>query len=350
MINVEEVDFYHHKHRRPAISAKSSYTSIRLPQGTKAWNRSGMTVPSAQSPSSHGAHWRGSDRSYHHEQRSTEQRIIPDVVERNVSRWRSERQGVSRNPVFKSDDESSQQDEVVNGTLSALQRDVEETTEILRRKNEQWKIERRQFQTEMEVTGRMSIVENDDWLATRLKAVSSDDMNRELGKIKDDQKQNAVTDTLAALVYDVNATAEVLRRGRDSMNRDKAKKNKKQEIEYHLRLTPQPDFPPPKREQPPLDPFTVDDMNRDYGVEMTESQTDTGRRKRARSETPRRTLQIEGSPEPEPAIICAYCSEEIEGAILTALAPNSERAQKFHTYHFMCTYCQKALTMHGTYR
>ena len=33
--------------------------------------------------------------------------------------------------------------------------------------------------------------------------------------------QNAVVDTLAALVYDVNATAEVLRRG--SMKRKKAK-------------------------------------------------------------------------------------------------------------------------------
>lgn len=62
--------------------------------------------------------------------------------------------------------------------------------------------------------------------------------------------------------------------------------------------------------------------------------------------------------------MCAYCSEvpffqfclvfplaswwidlwshqEIDGPVLTALAPNSDRAQKFHTYHFMCTYCQK---------
>ena len=66
---------------------------------------------------------------------------------------------------------------------------VESCRKVLSRKIDLQKIERRQFQTEMEVTGRMSIVENDDWLATRLKAVSSDDMNRELGKIKDDQSK-----------------------------------------------------------------------------------------------------------------------------------------------------------------
>lgn len=100
---------------------------------------------------------------------------------------------------------------------------MEETTEILRRKNEQWvsaksskafgkkvdlqKIERRQFQTEMEVTGRMSIVENDDWLATRLKAVSSEDMNRELGKIKDDQSKLR---TIFDLVNLVNSQSKTL--------------------------------------------------------------------------------------------------------------------------------------------
>ncbi|CAJ0584474.1 unnamed protein product, partial [Mesorhabditis spiculigera] len=59
---------------------------------------------------------------------------------------------------------------------------------------------------------------------------------------------------------------------------------------------------------------------------------------------------IQPSPPPTAPAICAYCDGEIDGQILTALAPNSERAQKFHTYHFMCTYCQKALNMHGTYR
>jgi hypothetical protein len=52
--------------------------------------------------------------------------------------------------------------------------------------------------------------------------------------------------------------------------------------------------------------------------------------------------------------------------VLTALAPNATKAQKFHPYHFMCCYCQKvgemgkkpfgfgppfqALNLHGTFR
>ncbi|VBB35547.1 unnamed protein product, partial [Acanthocheilonema viteae] len=55
------------------------------------------------------------------------------------------------------------------------------------------------------------------------------------------------------------------------------------------------------------------------------------------------------SPVSSPAI-CAFCSEKIDGPIITALAPNSYYAQKFHPYHFMCTYCQKALNLRGTYR
>ncbi|VDM66768.1 unnamed protein product [Strongylus vulgaris] len=146
-------------------------------------------------------------------------------------------------------------------------------------------------------------------------------MNKELGKIKDDQRQNAVTDTLAALVYDVNATAEVLRRGGQGKDRGGRKSQQKEEIEYRLRLTPAPEderpFPAPrKRDNIPDEKFTVD----------------------------------EGSPPPMAPVVCAYCNEEIDGPILTALAPNSERAQKFHTYHFMCCYCQKALNMHGTFR
>ncbi|CAJ0567860.1 unnamed protein product, partial [Mesorhabditis spiculigera] len=172
---------------------------------------------------------------------------------------------------------------------------------------------------------------------------------------EDNLRTNAVTDTLAALVYDVNATAEVLRRG--SLGRDKGKKKDRgsEEVEYRLRLTPTVDeeprpFPSPKQyEQLPEEKTTVEDMHRDFGVDISESHTASLRR-RARSETPRRTLQIEPSPPPTAPAICAYCDGEIDGQILTALAPNSERAQKFHTYHFMCTYCQKALNMHGTYR
>ncbi|CAB3410750.1 unnamed protein product [Caenorhabditis bovis] len=250
---------------------------------------------------------------------------IPDPVERHVARWRSESRNSNRDKVFRNDEEFSQQDEIVNGTLTALKNDVEQTTEIIRRKQEQMRLERRQFQTEMEVTGRISVDPSDDWLAARLKAVSADDMNNTLHKLKDDQKQNAVTDTLAALVYDVNATTEVLRRANMG----------------HV--------PPPRPKLPEDDNIEVDDFSRNYGVQMTE-ETDSLRRRRARSTTPRRTLHISGSPEPPAAAVCAYCSEEIDGPILTALAPNSERAQKFHTYHFMCTYCQKALNMHGTFR
>lgn len=39
----------------------------------------------------------------------------------------------------------------------------------------------------------------------------------------------------------------------------------------------------------------MDEVSRDYGVDMSESQTNSLRRTRARSETPRRTLQIEVS-------------------------------------------------------
>ncbi|VDL73227.1 unnamed protein product [Nippostrongylus brasiliensis] len=278
---------------------------------------------------------------------------IPDPVERHVARWRSESR--SSNKVFRNDEEPSQQDEIVNDTLTALKDDVEKTTEVIKMRQQQMRIERHQFQTEMEVTGRISVSPTDEWLNTRLRTVSTEDMNRKLGKIKEDQRQHAVTDTLAALVYDVNATAEVLRRGSLGQGKGGRKSAQKEETEYRLRLTPAPEdeqhpFPSPKPRHVSDERYTVDEVSHDYGVAMSESQTDSLRRTRARSETPRRTLQIEGSPPPSAPVVCAYCSEEIDGPILTALAPNSERAQKFHTYHFMCCYCQKALNMHGTFR
>uniref|UniRef100_A0A158PAE4 LIM zinc-binding domain-containing protein n=1 Tax=Angiostrongylus cantonensis TaxID=6313 RepID=A0A158PAE4_ANGCA len=293
----------------------------------------------------------------------------PDPVERHVAKWRSESR--SSNKVFRNDEEPSQQGEIVSNTLNALKDDVEQTTEVIRKRQQQMRMERRQFQTEMEVTGRVSVSPTDEWLSTRLRTISTEDMSRELGKIKDDQRQNAVTDTLAALVYDVNATAEVLRRGSLKRGKDGRRSTHKEEIEYRLRLTPAPEdqqhpFPTPRPRQVsergdqddlvifqdlvPEEKYTVDEVSRDYGVALSESQTSSFRRKRTRSETPRRTLQIEGSPPPSAPVVCAYCSEEIDGPILTALAPNSERAQKFHTYHFMCCYCQKALNMHGTFR
>ncbi|KAL6733045.1 hypothetical protein Aduo_003733 [Ancylostoma duodenale] len=306
--------------------------------------------------STHSYHWRSESRQTQHTEPHlrTDSRAsnAPDPVERHVQRWRSESR--SSNKVFRNEEEPSQQDEIVSGTLTALKDDVEQTTEIIRRKQQQMRMERRQFQTEMEVTGRVSISPTDEWLSTRLRTVSTEDMNRELGKIKEDQRQNAVTDTLAALVYDVNATAEVLRRGSQGKDKGGRRSTHKEEIEYRLRLTPAAEderpFPAPRKRQVQEEKFTVDEVSRDYGMAMSESQTNSLRRMRARSETPRRTLQIEGSPPPPPPVVCAYCNEEIDGPILTALAPNSERAQKFHTYHFMCCYCQKALNMHGTFR
>jgi hypothetical protein len=240
--------------------------------------------------------------------------------------------------------------DAVHNTLHALVEDVNKTTEIIRRRREQELLEKRTFQSEMEVNGRISIEPSEDWLNLRLKSVSTDDLKKELGRVKGDQRQNAVVDTLAALVYDVNATAEVLRRG--SLKRKKPKVQ--EEVEYRLRLTPAPDdnilyHHEERPSQPPEDNFTLEQVKKDYGVELSESQTSSLKR-RARSTTPRRTINIEGSPEPGALPICAYCSQEIDGATLTALAPNSVRAQKFHPYHFMCCYCQKALNLRGTYR
>ncbi|VDK42954.1 unnamed protein product [Anisakis simplex] len=216
---------------------------------------------------------------------------------------------------------------VVHDTLDTVVDGVNATTELIRRKNNENILERKSFHTEMEVTGNISVDQSDEWLSTRLMSISTEDMQKELSKVKDDQmnairedkflEQNAVTDTLAALVYDIDATAEVLRRG-------SLKKQKKQqeEVEYKLRITPGPE----------------DDL---YPSSL---------KKRPRSETPRRTINVEGSPPPSAAAVCAFCCEEIDGPIITALAPNSNRAQKFHTYHFMCAYCQKALNLRGTYR
>lgn len=239
----------------------------------------------------------------------------------------------------------------VQNTLDTMVDSVNATTELIRRKQNEYVMERKSFQTEMEVTGRISVEPTEDLRSTRLKSVSTEDMQKELSKLKDDQKQNAVTDTLAALVYDIDATAEVLRRG----SLKKKKKIIGEEVTgYNLRITPGPEeevvpFPSPKPRQVDVDGFTLERVSRDYGVDISESQT-SSLKKRARSETPRRTINIEGSPPPSSLPVCAFCSEEIEGPIITALAPNSYRAQKFHPYHFMCTYCQKALNLRGTYR
>uniref|UniRef100_A0A1I8ANP0 LIM zinc-binding domain-containing protein n=1 Tax=Steinernema glaseri TaxID=37863 RepID=A0A1I8ANP0_9BILA len=255
----------------------------------------------------------------------------------------------SESRTSKTSEHQSEHANAVNDTLQALEQDVQRTTEILRRKHEQQILERRTFTTEMEVNGRISVEPQEDWLSTRIKSISTEDMKKELGKVKDDQRRNAVEDTLAALVYDVNATAEVLRRG--SLKKKKKPAVVHEEVEYKLRLTPQRDeYVPPRRSEPPADePVTMDQVSKDYGVEISESQMSSLKR-RARSTTPKVTLNVEQSPPPTALPICAYCNEEVEGPVITALAPNSVRAQKFHPYHFMCTYCLKALNLRGTYR
>ncbi|VDO55133.1 unnamed protein product [Onchocerca flexuosa] len=105
-------------------------------------------------------------------------------------------------------------------------------------------------------------------------------------------EQNAVTDTLAALVYDIDATAEVLRRG--SM---KKKRTSGEEVitGYNLRITPGPEeaipIPSPKYDRAE-DGLTLEEVSRDYGVDISDSQM-SSTKKRARSETPRRMINIE---------------------------------------------------------
>uniref|UniRef100_A0A0N4ZSG3 LIM zinc-binding domain-containing protein n=1 Tax=Parastrongyloides trichosuri TaxID=131310 RepID=A0A0N4ZSG3_PARTI len=251
-------------------------------------------------------------------------------------------------------DMPSQHVDAIHSTLAVLKDDVEKTTEIIRRKQQEQLNEQKMFNANMEVNGRISMIVDDDWLSTRLKSISRDDMRKELDKVKHNQQQNVVGDTLAALVYDVEATTEVLRRA----GQRKPKKTRviSEEVEYRLKLSPAPedddlyDPKPVKTDyQSYNEPMTMETIKNDYGVEITENSINQ-RHNRARSQTPRRTIAIESSSPPPMVPHCAYCSEEIEGAILTALAPNAERAQKFHPYHFMCIYCQKALSLRGTYR
>uniref|UniRef100_A0A0K0E9M7 LIM zinc-binding domain-containing protein n=1 Tax=Strongyloides stercoralis TaxID=6248 RepID=A0A0K0E9M7_STRER len=248
----------------------------------------------------------------------------------------------------------SQHIDAIHSTLAVLKDDVEKTTEIIRRKQQEQLNEQKMFNANMEVNGRISMIADDDWLSTRLKSISRDDMRKELDKVKNNQQQNVVGDTLAALVYDVEATTEVLRRA--GQRKPKKTRVVSEEVEYRLKLSPAPenddsyDPQPKKREYPQYnDTMTMETIKNDYGVEITEDSV-SQRHQRGRSQTPRRTIAIDSTSPPQPLPICAYCSEEIDGQILTALAPNAEHAQKFHPYHFMCIYCQKALSLRGTYR
>lgn len=53
-------------------------------------------------------------------------------------------------------------------------------------------MERKSFQTEMEVTGRISVEPTEDLRSTRLKSVSTEDMQKELSKLKDDQSMDII--------------------------------------------------------------------------------------------------------------------------------------------------------------
>jgi hypothetical protein len=97
--------------------------------------------------------------------------------------------------------------EVAHATLDALVTDVNKTTEVIRRHQEQQMMDKRTFQSEMEVSGRIEVEPQESWLNLRLKSVSTEDLKKELGRVKEDQRQHVVTDTLAALVYDLDATA-----------------------------------------------------------------------------------------------------------------------------------------------
>lgn len=53
-------------------------------------------------------------------------------------------------------------------------------------------IDKRTFQSEMEVNGRISVEPQEDWLTLRLKSVSTEDMKKELGKVKNDQRKQFI--------------------------------------------------------------------------------------------------------------------------------------------------------------
>lgn len=209
----------------------------------------------------------------------------------------------------------------------------------------------------------------------RMHAISTEDMSQILTDVKHEQAKNVVVDTLAALVTDVNATTEVLRSSSIKRREPEIVKKKKDtslrsappvpqepEVEYKLRISnlnnaapERPSstmpFPSPKRRSSPFgERCSVERVCQEFGIPTPTPEDNM--KKRARSETPscRKIIQIESSAPPPSVPICAGCGHQITGACVTALAPNAERAQKFHPEHFVCTYCQKALNVKGTYK
>ncbi|KFD51815.1 hypothetical protein M514_07342 [Trichuris suis] len=206
----------------------------------------------------------------------------------------------------------------------------------------------------------------------RIKNVTVQQANQMLDEVKQEQEKNVVIDTLAALVTDVNATAQVLRR---SVSRSRLEESETDtsllertgsesiierpasvvwerptaEVEYHLHIhsPAHMDYSDAR-----YSPYAT--RKPIWDQEQLKSGKDYSSREclsRARSETPTRKIILLEEPVRHEAPICAACKKPIDkGACITALAPNSTRAQKYHPAHFVCSYCMKPLNLKGTYR
>ncbi|KRZ11130.1 Regulator of G-protein signaling rgs-2 [Trichinella zimbabwensis] len=205
----------------------------------------------------------------------------------------------------------------------------------------------------------------------RSKNVTQKQMNQILDEVKSEQEKNVVIDTLAALVTDVNATAQVLRR---SVSRTRLEEYDREtplldvsrsdstferppstvwdrrgpEVEYHL-LIHSPahmDYTDSRYSPVGSRKHAWDQDSQKSGVPFNSMESLS----RARSETPSRKIIVLEEPVKSASPICAACKQPILGPCITALAPNSTKAQKYHPSHFVCSYCMKPLNLKGTYR
>jgi len=230
--------------------------------------------------------------------------------------------------------------------------------------------------------------------AVRTKAVTVKEMNKILDDVKAAESKNVVIDTLAALVTDCNATAEYLRSRSSSRQNLNEIGDEDTSFIYHvnqsdnLRSYTPPRTTETKRQtttvrsvtspnEPPViveyklklhSPYqshggerdslrrrpdeerrtpSLERMYNEFGLDTPRDRSVS----RTRSETPgsRRMIVLE-EPKDRDAPICAYCDQAIYGPILTALAPNARKAQKYHPPHFICSFCTKPLNLKGTYR
>ncbi|KRZ23122.1 Regulator of G-protein signaling rgs-2 [Trichinella pseudospiralis] len=205
----------------------------------------------------------------------------------------------------------------------------------------------------------------------RSKNVTQKQMNQILDEVKSEQEKNVVIDTLAALVTDVNATAQVLRR---SVSRTRLEEYDREtplldvsrsdstferppstvwdrrgpEVEYHL-LIHSPahmDYTDSRYSPVGSRKHAWDQDSQKSGVPFNSMESLS----RARSETPSRKIIVLEEPVKSASPVCAACKQPILGPCITALAPNSTKAQKYHPSHFVCSYCMKPLNLKGTYR